>query len=71
MASTKLAELKEAGESVARETRRRNRLILQLRLDGYSWPKIAELAQLTVNGVERIAIRENKGKRPVPRQQEK
>ena len=65
---TVLDELQEAGNALVRATAARNELIVAARLDGYPWASIADVTGLTVSGVEKVAMRLNGGRRPVPRQ---
>lgn len=71
LAEVNLEELREAGNTAAHATQKRNELILQARLDGWPWATIADMTGLTVNGVEKIAERMNNGIRPVPRTRQK
>lgn len=66
-----LNKLHERAKTAREALEERNQLILELRLDGYTWPVIAEASGLSVNACEKIASRLNGGVTPVPRQRAK
>lgn len=68
MERSPLDELREAADAAREATETRNRLVVELREDGYSWPRIAEATGLSESGVERIARAVNGGSLPIPRQ---
>lgn len=65
---SKLHKLHEQAKIARDATEERNKLILQLRRDGYPWASIAEASGLSVNACEKIAKRLNRGVKPTPRQ---
>ncbi len=69
--STELQELHIASKLIAAETEKRNALIVQARIDGWPWTTIAEIAGLSLSGVQKIARLANNGKPPVPKTRSK
>jgi DNA-binding NarL/FixJ family response regulator len=65
-----LDEMFKVSQEAAKALTRRNELILEARLDGYTIRAIAEATGLSPAGVSIIATQQNGGSLPVPRQKQ-
>jgi hypothetical protein len=70
MTMTPLTKIARGARKIADGTTERDRGIVEARVDGFAWERIAESADLTPMGAQKIARRLNGGTLPVPRQRE-
>jgi DNA-directed RNA polymerase specialized sigma24 family protein len=68
MERSPLDELREVADALREATDTRNKLIVELRVDGYEWTRIADATGLSLAGVYKIARMKNGGSLPIPRQ---